>query len=35
VGALTDGARFLRKPFTAQELLGLVRELLPESAIAR
>jgi two-component system cell cycle sensor histidine kinase/response regulator CckA len=35
VGALTDGARFLRKPFTAQELLGLVRELLPESALAR
>jgi len=35
VGALTDGARFLRKPFTAQELLGLVRELLPESAVAR
>jgi CheY-like chemotaxis protein len=30
VGALTDGARFLRKPFTAQELLALVRELLPE-----
>ena len=35
VGALTDGARFLRKPFTAQELLGLVSELLPQSAIAR
>lgn len=35
VGALTDGARFLRKPFTAQELLGMVRELLPESALAR
>jgi len=34
VGALTDGARFLRKPFTAQELLALVRELLPESAVA-
>jgi two-component system, cell cycle sensor histidine kinase and response regulator CckA len=34
VGTLSDGARFLRKPFTAQELLGLVRELLPESAIA-
>jgi CheY-like chemotaxis protein len=33
VGALTDGARFLRKPFTAQELLGVVRQLLPaESA---
>jgi len=35
VGALTDGARFLRKPFTAQELLGMVRELLPEAALAR
>jgi len=35
VGALTDGARFLRKPFTAQELLELVRELLPEVAVAR
>ena len=34
VGALTDGARFLRKPFTAQELLELVRELLPESVVA-
>ncbi|MEI9941391.1 MAG: response regulator [Pseudomonadota bacterium] len=34
VGALTDGARFLRKPFTAQELLALVRELLPESLLA-
>jgi len=32
VGTLSDGARFLRKPFTAQELLGLVRELLPEAA---
>lgn len=32
VGALSDGARFLRKPFTAQELLGIVRELLPEAA---
>ena len=31
VGALTDGACFLRKPFTAQELLAVVRELLPES----
>ena len=31
VGALTDGACFLRKPFTAQELLRMVRELLPES----
>jgi len=29
VGALADGARFLRKPFTAQELLAIVRELLP------
>jgi len=35
VGALTDGARFLRKPFSAQELLGQVRELLPEAATAR
>ena len=35
VGALTDGARFLRKPFTAQELLGLVRELLPTVALSR
>ena len=35
VGALTDGARFLRKPFTAQELLELVRELLPELVVAR
>jgi len=35
VGTLSDGARFLRKPFSAQELLALVRELLPESAIAR
>jgi len=35
VGALTDGARFLRKPFTAQELLGLVRELLPEFVAVR
>jgi DNA-binding response OmpR family regulator len=34
VGALSDGARFLRKPFTAQELLALVRELLPESVAA-
>ena len=32
VGALTDGARFLRKPFSAQELLCVVRELLPEAA---
>lgn len=30
-GSLTDGACFLRKPFTAQELLGAVRNLLPES----
>jgi two-component system, cell cycle sensor histidine kinase and response regulator CckA len=35
VGALTDGARFLRKPFSAQELLALVRELLPELVVAR
>ena len=35
VGALTDGARFLRKPFSAQELLALVRELMPELALAR
>ena len=35
VGALTDGARFLRKPFSAQELLAMVRELLPELALAR
>jgi DNA-binding response OmpR family regulator len=35
VGALTDGARFLRKPFTAQELLELVRELLPEVVATR
>ncbi|HKO52353.1 MAG TPA: response regulator [Polyangiaceae bacterium] len=35
VGALTDGARFLRKPFSAQELLALVRELMPEVAVAR
>ncbi|HYQ03422.1 MAG TPA: response regulator [Polyangiaceae bacterium] len=35
VGPLSDGARFLRKPFTAQELLGVVRELLPEAAVAR
>jgi len=34
VGALTDGARFLRKPFTAQELLALVRELLPQLVAA-
>jgi CheY-like chemotaxis protein len=33
VGALRDGALFLRKPFSAQELLALVRELLPESAV--
>jgi len=35
VGALTDGARFLRKPFSAQELLALVRELLPELVVVR
>jgi CheY-like chemotaxis protein len=35
VGALTDGARFLRKPFSAQELLALVRELLPEVVVTR
>ena len=35
VGALTDGARFLRKPFSAHELLALVRELLPALALAR
>lgn len=29
VGSLLDGALFLRKPFTAQELLGMVRELMP------
>jgi len=29
VGALSDGACFLRKPFSAQELLSMVRELLP------
>lgn len=32
VGALTDGACFLRKPFTAQELLESVAQLLPKSA---
>jgi CheY-like chemotaxis protein len=32
VGALADGACFLRKPFTAQELLGMVRELMPAVA---
>lgn len=31
VGTLADGACFLRKPFTAQELLEVVRQLLPES----
>jgi two-component system, cell cycle sensor histidine kinase and response regulator CckA len=35
VGALTDGARFLRKPFSAQELVAMVRELLPELVVAR
>ncbi|HEY3665813.1 MAG TPA: response regulator [Polyangiaceae bacterium] len=29
VGTLADGACFLRKPFTAQELLAMVRELMP------
>jgi CheY-like chemotaxis protein len=29
VGTLADGACFLRKPFTAQELLGMVRALMP------
>ena len=29
VGTLADGARFLRKPFTAQELLAVVRDLMP------
>ena len=29
VGALADGACFLRKPFTAQELLAVVRDLMP------
>jgi CheY-like chemotaxis protein len=32
VGALADGARFLRKPFTAQELLAIVRDLMPAVA---
>jgi len=32
VGALADGARFLRKPFTAQELVAAVRGLLPDLA---
>ena len=31
VGALTEGACFLRKPFTAQELLAVVAQLLPDS----
>ena len=31
VGTLAEGECFLRKPFTAQELLALVRELMPES----
>lgn len=31
VGALPDGETFLRKPFTAQELLAIVRELMPEA----
>lgn len=34
IGTLADGALFLRKPFTAQELLGVVRELLPEAGRA-
>jgi CheY-like chemotaxis protein len=29
VGTLADGACFLRKPFTAQELLAVVRDLMP------
>jgi CheY-like chemotaxis protein len=32
VGALPAGECFLRKPFTAQELLAAVRELMPEAA---
>jgi two-component system cell cycle sensor histidine kinase/response regulator CckA len=32
VGALPEGECFLRKPFTAQELLAIVRELMPEAA---
>jgi two-component system cell cycle sensor histidine kinase/response regulator CckA len=32
VGALADGACFLRKPFTAQELLAVVRDLMPAVA---
>jgi CheY-like chemotaxis protein len=32
VGALPEGECFLRKPFTAQELLAVVRELIPEPA---
>jgi CheY-like chemotaxis protein len=31
VGALVEGASFLRKPFTAQELVTMVRELLAAS----
>lgn len=31
VGALVDGASFLRKPFTAEELVTMVRELLAAS----
>jgi two-component system cell cycle sensor histidine kinase/response regulator CckA len=31
VGALSNGECFLRKPFTAQELLAVVRQLMPES----
>ncbi|MEP7051421.1 MAG: response regulator [Pseudomonadota bacterium] len=32
VGTLADGACFLRKPFTAQELVGMVRELTAQHA---
>jgi CheY-like chemotaxis protein len=32
VGTLADGACFLRKPFTAQELLAVVRDLMPVSS---
>jgi CheY-like chemotaxis protein len=35
VGNLADGACFLRKPFTAQELLAVVRDLMPVSADVR
>jgi two-component system cell cycle sensor histidine kinase/response regulator CckA len=33
VGTLPAGERFLRKPFTAQELLTVVRELMPQAAL--